>query len=66
MDGWPLQPECGEKGVFTCRSQSLAGLLADCILQVPGIRSRRLAEGLQVRLGPLSASTEVCLQNTHV
>lgn len=53
-------------GVFTCHSQSLAEVLADRILQVPDSRSRKLAEGPRVRWGPLSASTGVCLQKTHV
>lgn len=52
-------------GVFTCRSQSLAELLADCILQVPDSRSRKLAEEPQVRWGLLSASAGVCLQDTN-
>lgn len=67
MDGWLAPAQCGQKRVedFTCRSQNLAEVLSDCILQVPGSRSHRLAEGPQVHWGPLSASAEVCLQDTH-
>lgn len=57
--------EGGGGGVFTCRSQNLAELLADRILQVPGSRSRKAAEEPLVRWGPLSASAGVCLQDTH-
>lgn len=72
-DGWILAPACmwrewrdgGGGGVFTCCSRSPAELLADCILQVPGTRSRRLAEGPLGRWDLLSASAGVCLQHTH-
>lgn len=67
MDGWCSSSlQCGESGVrvFTCRSQSLAEVPADCILQgAPGSRSHRAAEGALGHWGQLSASAGVCLQH---
>lgn len=53
----------GGVGAFTCRSQNLAELLAEHILQAPGSRRRTVAEVPRVRWGPLSASTGACLQH---
>lgn len=55
----------GGGGVFTCRSQSLAELQVGHILLGPDSRSHKLAEGAQVRWGPLSASAGVFLQQTR-
>lgn len=53
-------------GVFTCRSRSLAELWADCILQAPGSRSRKLVVGAPGRWDLQSASAGVCLQETEM